>query len=155
MLNNATKNNLNQTLKKKSPKHELHKRNGDKFYDLKRNYRRIAKKIPDLKVIVMEYQRNLPTPNITTNHVYNTYNYRRQFNFISFNVHVFSNESSIFYTYDETVARKGANDVCSMLEHFFFLNSGSESQKMKYFLQFVCRSEQELHDNKIVSLYSL
>lgn len=64
----------------------------------------------------MDYQRNLPTPNITTNDVY----YRRQLNFISFNVHVLSDESSIFYTYDKTVARKGADDVCSMLEHYFF-----------------------------------
>jgi len=46
--------------------------------------------------------------------------YRRQLNFISLNVHVLSDESSIFYTYDETVARKGEDDVCSMLEHYFF-----------------------------------
>jgi len=115
-VDNETKNSLNKTLKQKSIEHELHKKKGDKFYELKRKYRRAAKKTPDLETIVMDYQRNLPTPNITTNDVY----YRRQLNFISFNVHVLSDESSIFYTYDETVARKGADDVCSMLEHYFF-----------------------------------
>lgn len=106
---NETKNRLNNTLKQKSIEHELHKKKGDKFYELNRKYRRAAKKTPDLEAIVMDYQRNLPTPNITTNDVY----YRRQLNFISFNVHVLSDEYSVFYTYDETVARKGADDVCS------------------------------------------
>lgn len=64
----------------------------------------------------MDYQRNIPTPNITTNDVY----YRQQLNFISFNVHVSADESSIFYTYDETLVRKGVDDVCSMLKHYFF-----------------------------------
>lgn len=64
----------------------------------------------------MDYQQNLPTSNITTNDVY----YRRQLNFISFKVHVVSVKSSIFYTYDETVAWKRADDVCSILEHYFF-----------------------------------
>lgn len=115
-VDNETKNSLNKALKKKSIDHELHKRKGDKFYEPKKKYRRTAKDTRDLEAIVMDYQRNLPTLNITTNDVY----YRRQLNFISFNVHVFSDESSIFYTYDETVARKGADDVCSMLEHYFF-----------------------------------
>lgn len=41
----------------------------DKFYELKRKYRRVAKKSPDLEAIVMDYQKNLPTSNITTNDV--------------------------------------------------------------------------------------
>lgn len=96
--------------------HELHKRKGDKFYELKRKYRRTVKKTSDLEAIVMDYQRNRPTPNVTTNDVY----YRQQLNFISFNVHVLSDESSIFYMYDKTVAQKGADDVCSQCLNIMF-----------------------------------
>ncbi|KAL3268008.1 hypothetical protein HHI36_007141 [Cryptolaemus montrouzieri] len=45
-------------------------------------------------------EQNLPPPNITTNDV----NYRHQLHFISFN----PGSSSIFYTYDERIARKGS-----------------------------------------------
>jgi hypothetical protein len=45
--------------------------------------------------------------------------YRRQLNFIFFKVHVLSDESSIFYTYDETVERKGADDVFQCLNIIF------------------------------------
>lgn len=62
----------------------------------------------------MDFQKNLPTPNITTNDVY----YKRQLNFVSFNIHVLSDQTSVFYTYDESVAKKGADDVCSMIDHF-------------------------------------
>ncbi|KAE9521557.1 hypothetical protein AGLY_018021 [Aphis glycines] len=87
-----------------------------------------SKEDSDLEAIIIDYQRNLPTPNITTNDYF-----RRQLNFISFNVHVSSDESSIFYTYDENVARKGADDVCSMLEHYFFKILDSESQNKLFF----------------------
>jgi len=40
------------------------------IYELKRKYRIAAKKTADLEAIVMDYQRNLQTPNITTNDVY-------------------------------------------------------------------------------------
>lgn len=63
----------------------------------------------------MDFQKNLSTHNITTSDMY----YRRQLNFISFNVHVLSKNTSVFYKYDESVAKKGADDVCSMLEHSF------------------------------------
>lgn len=92
-------------------------------------YKRPAKKIPDLEAIVMDYQRNLTIPNITTNDV----NYHRQLNFISFNIYVLSDESSIFYTYDETVKRKGADDVCKMLEHYFFKILDSKVKQLIFF----------------------
>ncbi|KAL4104269.1 hypothetical protein QTP88_019578 [Uroleucon formosanum] len=36
--------------------------------------------------------------------------YRRQLNFITFNVHILSTSQSIFYTYDGSIAKKGADD---------------------------------------------
>ena len=64
----------------------------------------------------MDFQKNLPCPNITTNDVY----YRRQLNFVSFNIHILSNNQAVFYTYDESVAKKGANEECSMFNHFVY-----------------------------------
>ena len=53
-------------------------------------------------------------PNITTNDVY----YRQQLSVYSFNVHVLHSNTVYIYSYDETVAKKGSDDVCSMLYHF-------------------------------------
>lgn len=53
-------------------------------------------------------------PNITTNDVY----YKRQLTCISFNIHVLAPNDAVFYVYNETVAKKGADDVCSMLSNY-------------------------------------
>lgn len=100
-----------------------------KFYSLERKYRKQSRKNAEVEAITMDYQKNLPTPNITTSDVY----YRRQLNFISFNVHVLSDSTSVFYTYDESVARKGADDVCSMLDHFFSNVLGPEVRNLIIF----------------------
>jgi hypothetical protein len=62
----------------------------------------------------MDFQKNLPTPNITMNDVYD----RRQLTVIMFNIRVLSTNDSYFYGYDETVAGKGAGEVTSILFHF-------------------------------------
>lgn len=36
------------------------------------------------------------------------------------NVHVLSTSSSVFYTYPETIDKKGSDDVCSLLHHFVY-----------------------------------
>lgn len=110
-----TKDTLSQDLTKKQKEKEIHLAKGAKFYSIKTKCRKEARKKEEFEAVTMDFQKNLPTPNITTSDVY----YRRQLNFISFNVHVLSDSTSLFYTYDETVAKKGADDVCSMLEHFF------------------------------------
>ena len=102
-------------LKKKQVEKKLHLARSEKFYSIKRNCRKQSNKNEEVEAITVDYQKNLPTPNITTSDVY----YRRQLNFISFNIHVLSDSTSIFYTYDESVAKKGADDVCSMLKHYF------------------------------------
>lgn len=67
-----------------------------------------------MEAITMDNQKNLTTPNITTNDVY----YKRHLNFVSFNIHILSTQQSVFYKYDKSVANKGQDDVCSMLNHF-------------------------------------
>lgn len=64
--------------------------------------------------ICVDCQKNLLCPNITTNDVY----YKRQLTCISFDIHNLAPNDATFYVYDETVVKKGADDVCSILSHF-------------------------------------
>lgn len=62
----------------------------------------------------MDFQKNLPIPNITTNDVY----YKRQLTLCMFNIHILSTDESYFFVYDETVAYKGSNEAASFLFYF-------------------------------------
>lgn len=67
-----------------------------------------------MEAVCMDFQKNLPVPNITSNDVY----YKRQLPVYSFNVHVLASNKSVFYAYPQTVGRKGADNVSSMSHHF-------------------------------------
>lgn len=54
----------------------------------------------------LDFQNNVPVPNITTNDVH----YKRQLGVYQFNIHIIAN--------GEIVAGKGSNEVLSMLNHF-------------------------------------
>ncbi|RUS72208.1 hypothetical protein EGW08_020035 [Elysia chlorotica] len=90
---------------------ELHQRKGEVFYDRKKAARMGAQRSDGMEAVCFDYQKNLPCPNITTQDVY----YSRQLSFHSFNIHVLSSDKVFFYCYDETVGKKGSDDVCSML----------------------------------------
>ena len=62
----------------------------------------------------MDFCKNLPSPNISTYDVY----YKRQLSFYAFNIHVLSTSAAYFYTCDETIGKKGSDDVCSFLNNF-------------------------------------
>lgn len=64
----------------------------------------------------MDYQKNFPVPNITTNDV--RIYYKRQLTLCMFNIHILSTDESYFFVYDETVAYKGSNEVASFLFYF-------------------------------------
>jgi len=93
---------------------EIHKRKADTFYVRKRGAKNRAKDDSTYLAIAMDFCKNLPCPNIPTNDVY----YKRQLSFYAFNIHVLSTSASYFYTYDETIGKKGADDVCSFLANF-------------------------------------
>jgi len=85
---------IEKELNKKNLEKNLHLKKAEQFYKIKRIYRKKSMKTDTLEAISIDYQKNLPTPNITTNDAY----YRRQLNFITFNVHILSSGNSIFYT---------------------------------------------------------
>lgn len=94
---------------------KLHIKKAEWFYKLKRIAKKAAKQSHEVEAIAIDFGRNLPTPNISTGEVY----FRRQLTFYIFNVHILSTGESIMYTYDETVGKKGADDVASFLHDFF------------------------------------
>lgn len=94
---------------------ELHLKKAEWFYRYKKNAKKQSKKTQNTEAITVDYGKNLPIPNISTNDVY----YKRQLSFYLFNVHILSSGDSTFYCYDQTVAKKGSDEVVSMLHHFF------------------------------------
>lgn len=115
-LNDAQKRELQTKLKRLETEVKVHKTRANVFYDRKRAAKKKARKEESFEAITMDFSKNLPTPNIATNDVY----YKRQLTFISFNIHVLSNGEAIFYTYPQTIAKKGADDVTSLMYHFCF-----------------------------------
>jgi hypothetical protein len=93
---------------------ELHKRRADTFYSRKRLAKTQAKNDPNFMAIALDYCRNLPCPNITTNDVY----YKRQLSFYAMNIHILSSNAAYFFGYDETITKKGADDVVSIVDCF-------------------------------------
>ena len=85
------------------------------FFIRKKLHRRIAMRDSTKGAIAFDFWKNLPCPNVTTNDVY----YRRQLSVYTFNVHDLGRNTVHLYSYDETTAKKGSDDVCSMLYDFF------------------------------------
>jgi hypothetical protein len=109
--------------------HNLHKKKAEQFYIRKRDAKSRAKDCNTFAAIAFDFQKNLPTPNKTTNDVY----YRRQLSTLSFNIHVLGSDDVYMYCYNETVARKGADDVVSMLDHFFKHHLPNETVELELF----------------------
>lgn len=85
------------------------------FYDRKNAAAQRVKREANARAIAFNFWKDLPSPNISTYDLY----YKRQLLLYTFNVHNLKTEGINLYTYDETVRRKGANEVSSMLLHFF------------------------------------
>lgn len=127
--NQEKKSVMEKQLRTIETEHKLHKLKAETFYNRKRNAKKNAQKQKTFEAITMDYSKNLPTPNITTNDVY----YKRQLTFISFNIHILSSAQSIFYTYPQTVAKKGSDDVVSLLNHFCFNFLDAEVRHLEIF----------------------
>jgi hypothetical protein len=115
--------------KQLNQEHQLHLRKAETFYERKRAAKAEAAADETVMSIALDFSKNLPMPNISTNDVY----YRRQLSFYSFNIHVLHNSQSYYYTYNEMIARKGADDVISMLDHFIFNYVPASVVKLKIF----------------------
>lgn len=86
-------------------------KNQDKEYFIKNKDNEIGK---SLCVICFDYEKNLPLPKSETNAFY----YKRKLNVNNFTIFDIGRKIGYCYCYDETDARKGANEVSSLLLSF-------------------------------------
>lgn len=112
--NEVEKNILLQQISNLEVQNKVHLKKAQSFYDRKREARKRSRKYTHTEAISMDFQKNLPCPNITTNLVY----YKRQLSVYSFNIHRLSDNKSCFYVYPESVGNKGSNEVVSFLNNF-------------------------------------
>ena len=82
-----------EELNKITTANTVHKKRADVFYQHKRACRAKAQKQPTHGAICMDYQKQLPVPNVTTNDVY----YSRQLSCITFNIHELGTGRSYFF----------------------------------------------------------
>lgn len=112
----------------------VHKIKASVFYRKKRAARLTSRSCSQRQAICMDYQKNLHLPNVTTNDVY----YRRQLIFMLFNIHVLSTSESLFFVYDETVAKKGATEVCSFLFYYIMFCLEGDVKHLEIFCDSAC-----------------
>jgi uncharacterized protein (DUF2225 family) len=66
----------------------------------------------------------------------------------TFNIHILSTGRSAFYTYPETVAKKGSNDVVSFYITSFTIQSDQQESKSEQALQIIGHVVAESYANK-------
>lgn len=108
---------------------KLHLAKAEVFYARKKKARLDSRTKADTEAVCMDFGRNLPVPNLSTNDVY----YSRQLSLFSFILHKLSNSEVFFYSYAETVGKKGANEVCSFLFDYITLKLPAEVKHLQIF----------------------
>ncbi|CAG9833239.1 unnamed protein product [Diabrotica balteata] len=99
-------NSLNVQFRRLEFDRQLHLTKAETFYQRKRQAKLSARADVAVEAICMDFAKNLPIPNISTNDVY----YSRQLSLYLFNVHVLSSQQSVYFGYPETVGQKGSNN---------------------------------------------
>lgn len=89
----------------------------------------MCKKTPKEEAICIDFGRNLPIPNVSTNDVY----YKRQLSLYVFNITILSTGESIFYLYTEAAGKKGSDDVCSLVHDFIYNHLSMNVEKLHVF----------------------
>lgn len=98
---------------------ELHLIKAEKFYAIKKKYKLKARADPEnFTCVSFDYMQNLPMPHIRTNAVF----YARQLWLYVFGVHNDGGNTATMFSYDETIGRKGQNEVASLLFHYLRSN---------------------------------
>lgn len=81
------------------------------------------------EMIVFDFMQNIPFPHVPVAEMF----FLRQLWLYVFGIHRFSDGKAFFYTYDEIVAKKGVNEVVSMLAHFLAHHVGKDVRKLYVF----------------------
>ena len=94
---------------------QAHLMKSQQFYAELQTCTTMAKENSNIACISFDFEKNLPLPHIPTNDIF----YLRQLSLYVFGVHDCRSNSSIMYSWPESVAHRGANEVVSCLNHYF------------------------------------
>ena len=94
---------------------QAHIRESQQFYAEMRTCSAMAKENRNIACVSFDFEQNLPLPRIPTNDIF----YLRQLWLYVFCVHDCANNVASMYSWPETIAHRGANEVVSCLDHFF------------------------------------
>lgn len=103
---------LNENAKKVAIAEKMvHLSRAKKFYNKQKEILALCKEREDVGAIVFDYMQNLPLPKIPVQEMF----YLRKLWLYVFCVHDLKTNSANFYTYHEGEAKRGPNEVCSLL----------------------------------------
>ena len=94
---------------------DIHKRRSRKFYNYLKQTEVECMNRNDIVGLAFDYMQNLPLPNIPVQETF----YLRQLWVNCFCIYDIKSRRSTVYLYHEGEAKKGANEVCSFLCHYF------------------------------------
>ncbi|CAI6374563.1 unnamed protein product [Macrosiphum euphorbiae] len=115
---------------------QIHQKKAELFYaDLKRLSLE-SKENTDLEVLSFDFQQNMPLPHVPCGDVF----YKRQIWSYNFCIHSAKTNQAYFFMYDESVAKKGQNEVISFL-HYYLQNLLQQGVKTLYLFADNCSSQ--------------
>ena len=91
---------------------EKHHRKAEKAYSTLSTLTEEAKRSTELDMYTFDFQQNLPIPSLTTSDMF----YSRMLWVYNFGIHDASTGDGIMHIWDETVAKRGSSEVCSLLK---------------------------------------
>jgi len=115
---------------------EIHLRKAEIFYKNLRELSLKAKENNDVDVLSFDYRQNMSLPHITSGVVF----YKRQLWCYNFSIHSAKSGKSHFFMYNETVSKKGPNEVISFL-HYYIKNILNPNVKKLYLFSDNCSAQ--------------
>ena len=119
---------------------KMHLQKAEWFYKELKEKSKEAEENDQLDVLCFDFQQNMPLPKVPSGDAF----YLRQLWVHNFCIHSAKNKTGHFFMYDESIAKKGANDVLSFLKHYFD-NILSPNIKSLFLFSDNCSSQNKNH----------
>ena len=94
---------------------DIHHRKAETFYSSLKEHTALAGHDQTVATLCFDFQQNLPVPVLPVGEIF----YARQLWLYNFGIHSAGNNKGTMYCWDETVAKRGSNEVTSCLLHYF------------------------------------
>lgn len=136
-LKNVIDHETDQELKHQfESEKEIHISKAEMFYNDLKLFVEKAKSNKEIEVLSFDFQQNMPLPHIPCGDVF----YKRQIWVYNFCIYSGKTGQSYHYMYDESIAKKGKNDVISFI-HDFLKNKLAPGVKNIYIFTDNCSSQ--------------